>query len=390
VGTVGTVGTSHEPTSAALAHIRRSLYEHDVISALVHVYLGRFSDDAALSELPEWSAITNKGTYTRVANKDPILRVLVWLVHHHQEEQGEHQGEPMSARAVASLQESALVVMMLNDHALKAIELLAPMIQGNGVTSMSCMKILLRMCTEVSSHSTMDGGGSGSSSSGSSSSGSSGSRRRRRRPPTKFDILIDLIKTMLAIEDQFTPVRLTMLLTLGQRDDGVNGLSELATIYTSQSLKSPRFAERAYTLIKILATLDAMVPSVHVWLKEHRTHWIGLVTWLDETSYEPSLKGNRYTLTRQKSAEETVQRLAVTGEWTCFCMHVGVHVGVHVGTSWYILVHLGVVLVHPGTSWYILIHRDTSWYILVHLGTSWYILVHLDTSWYILVHLGTS
>ena len=102
VGTVGTVGTSHEPTSAALAHIRRSLYEHDVISALVHVYLGRFSDDAALSELPEWSAITNKGTYTRVANKDPILRVLVWLVHHHQEEQGEHQGEPMSARAVAA------------------------------------------------------------------------------------------------------------------------------------------------------------------------------------------------------------------------------------------------------------------------------------------------
>jgi hypothetical protein len=52
---------------------------------------------------------------------------------------------------------------------------------------------------------------------------------------------------------------------------------------------------------------------MRIWLSKYRDLWVDLVRWLDEESYEPSLNGNRYNLTRQKSAEETIQRLAATG-----------------------------------------------------------------------------
>ena len=218
-------------------YLLNTLYEFEVISAIIHCYCGNNSLDEVLPELPSWSSFCDNDNFTRIPNKDPMLNVLQCLIDH---------CDSVTQRAFDSLQSNHFTLLMLRDHPGKTLPFLELMIKGNGETSMTVLKNLLTMCKTVTSKSNLY------------DSSNSNHRSSRKKIKTEFDIVIELLIKMLIIEDQFTETRLRLLMCGGQKSD-VIGLQQIAATCIHYSKHNPRQAERAYIIIKIISVLDQQV-----------------------------------------------------------------------------------------------------------------------------------
>ena len=284
--------------------LKEYIYHHNILSTLIHLYLGDWSQNTSLSKLPSWNTIESKSVYTNNADKTIILNIITYLLQHVDPLKG------MTNISFNSMQDGNFIESILQYHPSHALPLLAMCIQQNGITSMTAMRLLVDECSKTSY-------GTYNTTTSSSTSSSTMSTTLKMKKMKKFNVLIQNLICMLNVQDEFTDVRLRMLM-LGD-DKDLNGLIAYAEHYIKKAQDNSFstnkvYAMKAYGVIKIISSLDTHLPSMHCWLEKNRTKWIQLVKWLDVESYEPSLHGNRYDLLRQKSAEETITTLASTGK----------------------------------------------------------------------------
>ena len=337
----------HSPISATSMHhhwIHRCMYDCGVISALVHLYSGAYSLNNTLAPLPKWEEMCNRGGYVHASNKEPILKIIIYLMKHVNPEDG------LDDSTMSSLQDNNFLTLLLREHSSYAALLMERCLIGNGVTSMTAMRLLFQECQHVRRMPTKENKKQHSSSL--ESTNTTGQEQNKKNIQSKtlkkemmreeirreekndgrssFEILIDNLCCMLEITDNFTSIREKMLMegeSTNNKNDDIRGLIHVAELYVTnvkhgvnehdngsyQQKRITNYATKAYTIIKIIHELDTRVTSMHIWLEENREQWVYLVEWLDVASYEPSLEGNRYDLIRQRSAEETVNALAETG-----------------------------------------------------------------------------